>query len=404
MQRANGGPGVGATSRSARYDVAFYVPLIGTLLAGGRDLPPGGAETQIYLLSRALAAQGFRVCVVAYEGDGVPASFDGVDVVRRPPPQWKLRSGPGGKLAEVAAIVRIVRSIDARVFVQRGTSMETGVVALAARARRRRFVYSSANTIDFAWETVADRKNVALFRLGIRLADRIVVQTDEQVELCRRHFEREPVVIKSIAEPAAEPSEPAVSEAFLWVGKLASYKNPLAYVELARAVPEACFRLVGVPSEKDSDGLRDEVERAGAGLANLELIPPRPRAELMSLVDRAVAIVSTSDYEGMPNVLLEGWARGVPALVLGHDPDGVIARDGLGGCAGWSSGRLAELAREMWDSRTSRAALARRSREFVARNHEPDTVAARWAEALGLGDRGVLAGELGPPVASAVKG
>jgi glycosyltransferase involved in cell wall biosynthesis len=371
-------------SASKRYDAVFYVPPIGSLISPGEEPPAGGAETQIYLLSRALAARGLRVCVVAYRTTAQASqSFDGVDVAWRPPPRWRDLPGPVGKLAEALTAWRVIGALDAEVFVQRGTSMETGLVALATKARRRRFVHSTANTIDFTWGEVVDRKNALLYRLGTRLADVIVVQTPEQEELCRRHFRRQPVMIKSLAEPAApRRSSP---EAFLWIAKLAWYKNPLAFVELARAVPEARFRMVGVASEKDSAELSTEVERAAAGVDNLELLPARPRSELMALLDTAVAVVATSDFEGMPNTFLEGWARGVPALALAHDPDGVIEREALGGFARGSPDRLAELTRELWLSRHDQTALSARCLEYVRREHGPEAAARRWADALGLG-------------------
>jgi glycosyltransferase involved in cell wall biosynthesis len=322
--------------------------------------------------------------VIAYQsGEGVPDSFEGVDVVVRPPPGWKARSGPAGKLAELGSVFRTVGAIDADVFVQRGTSMETGLVGLAAKAKRRRFVYSSVSTIDFTWDQVVDRKNGLLYKLGIGLADEIVVQTPEQVELCRQHFGREPVLIRSLAETARERT--VQPDAFLWIGKLAAYKNPLAFVALARAVPEARFRMVAAASEKDSPELAEQVERASAGLGNLEVLAARPRSELMPLVEKAVAVVSTSDFEGMPNTFLEGWTRGVPALALAHDPDGVIEREGVGAFAGGSAERLADLTRTLWLGRHDQSQLARRCREYVNREHSPDVAAERWIQALRLG-------------------
>lgn len=363
--------------RHRRYDVVFYIPWIGSLIAPGSGPPAGGAETQILLVARALARLGARVCVVAYDHDGsLPATFEGFDVRGRPPPRWRSIPGLRGKLAEVASVFRAVLPVDAALYVQRGTSMETGLVALAAKLKRRRFAYSSANTIDFTWGEVADRKNALLFELGVRLADRVVVQTSEQVALCRQHWGIEPVLVRSIAEPAPRQARPG--DAFLWIGKYAHYKRPREFVELARAVPEARFRLVGVRTEKDSEGVAADVERAASGLPNLELLEERPRAEVMSLVERAVAVVSTSDYEGMPNVFLEAWARGVPTLTLAHDPDGIVERERIGGVAHGSTERLAELVRAAWREREDRTELADRCRSYVEREHGAETVAGRW--------------------------
>ena len=51
----------------------------------------------------------------------------------------------------------------------------------------------------------------------------MIVQTEEQADLCRSRFGRDPIVIKSVAEPQPPAGAP---EAFLWVGRLAGYKRP----------------------------------------------------------------------------------------------------------------------------------------------------------------------------------
>jgi glycosyltransferase involved in cell wall biosynthesis len=104
----------------------------------------------------------------------------------------------------------------------------------------------------------------------------------------------------------------------------------------------------------------------------------------MALVNRSVAIVSTSDFEGMPNTFLEGWARGVPAVAFAHDPDGVIERHRLGCFAGGSLERLVTLASSLWEERRDQAELAERCREYVLDYHSPEAVSARWVELLGI--------------------
>ena len=202
--------------------------------------------------------------------------------------------------------------------------------------------------------------------------------------MCEETFHCEPALIRSIAEPAEQRTrEP---DAFLWIARLVWYKRPLEYIELARSVPEATFRMVGVrvPLASGEDELVSEVERAAAEVPNVELMPPRPRQELLELVDSAVAIVNTADFEGMPNIFLEGWARGVPALALTHDPDGVIESREVGWFAHGSKERLAELARAAWEQRDDQAAVAERCRAYVHDEHSADAVAARWQDALRL--------------------
>ncbi len=368
-----------ASSRA--YDVVFYSPSIGPLLTDGSRSPTGGAETQIHLLTQALADRGWRIAVVVHDAPGLPDRVGRVDVVRQRAvrTRWPvLRS-----VSYISSVAGPLLELRTDVLVQRAAGTTTGLVGLVARLRRSRFIYSSANVIDFAYDRLEPkRRHVWLYELGVRLASRVIVQTPEQEELCERRFGRRPVVIKSIAEPAVPRSQKP--DAFLWVGRLTPYKRPLDFVELARRVPEARFRLLGVPGGDDGRRLEGEIRSASQELANLEVLDPRPRAALAPLIDRAVAMVNTAEYEGMPNVYLESWSRGVPALGLHHDPDGVIAREGVGAFAAGDPERFAELARQLWAGREEQSALAARCLDYIEREHSPEAVVGAWESALGL--------------------
>lgn len=364
-------------SRGSRlYDVAFYCPFVGLILSGS-EMPPGGAETQILMLARGLANLGQRVALVVYDdGRKLPEQVDAVTIVARPP--YKGQRRLVGKIQESFCIWYALWKAPADTVVYRCAGVELGMIALYTRFARRRLVYSSANVVDFEFHKIEPRRlNQLVFSLGVKLASRVVVQTAEQVELCRRAFAREPTVIQSICEPMSPQA--SAPEAFLWVGRLVSYKRPLDYLALARALPHAHFWMVGVDGEPE---LTQQVRSLADSIPNLELLTPRPRAQVQDLLARAVASVNTAEFEGMPNVLLEAWAQGVPALVLHHDPNGVIERHGVGGYAAGSSERFAALARELWESRLDRSDLAQRCRRYVAAAHAPGEVTRQWLQLL----------------------
>jgi glycosyltransferase involved in cell wall biosynthesis len=365
------------------YDVVFYAPWAAPLVAG--EPSSGGAERQMLLLAGGMAERGLRVCVVVLPTTrALPASVGEVDVAIQPLPRGGRR--PVRVLSYMSTLGRTIRPLRARVLVQRSAAATTALVAAVARLSGQRFVYSSASDADFEFgRRERRREDVWAFHLGLRLAMVIVVQNEEQAALCRRRFGREPVLIKSIAEFNEARTEPP--EAFVWIGRFAPVKRPEAFVELARRVPEASFRMAGMANSEEETRLAQQIAAAASQLPNLTVFPGLRRDEVDRQLASAVAVVNTSDFEGMSNVFLEGWSRGVPALSLRHDPDGVIARDGLGGFAHGSPGALADIARSMWSSRFDRSDLAHACREYVRREHSADAVVPRWIEALGLESR-----------------
>lgn len=369
--------------RGRSFDVVFHKPWVSALITTRPTLPAGGAETQVLMLARALAQRGLRVAIIVFgRQPDLPTEVEGVSIVRRTIP--KSRRHFVGKVFDELKIWPALWRAPSRAIVHRGGGPELGMVALYARITGRKLVFASANVVDFAYEEMTRKKYMLfMYHLGVRLADDVVVQTEEQVSLCEARFGRRPTLIRSM-EPLAG-AQATSPEAFVWVGRLVSYKRPLEYVELARALPEARFWMLGVPiPHHKEDRLVMEAVIAGArAVPNLEILEPRPHEEVQSLMARAVASVNTAEYEGMPNVLLEAWCRGVPALVLSHDPDSVVTRYGLGGFANDSRADLVELAREQWVTRADRAALAERCRAYIAQHHAPAVIAQEWLDLLG---------------------
>lgn len=337
------------------HDLCIYAPGAWTYYDGHAASDGGGAERQTYLLARALAERGLRVAHVVYPvAAPVAAPEAPVTLVtaRRPD-----RHGSAADLASRSrAVWRALGQADARVQVFRGANGTLGVAALWARRHGRRLVFAGANDSDFTLENFGGPRDPRrrLYTAGLRRADRIVVQTDDQAALARAGFPgAAPVQLNSFVAPAE--AAPGPGEAFLWVSRLVGYKRPLAYADLAAAMPQARFWMITTRSAtSEHDRLRAELERRAATLTNLELLDQRPHAELQQLIGRAVAMVNTSEFEGMPNTWLEGWARGVPALTLSFDPDGRIARHGLGTAAGGSWEDFVAGARRLWDARAAR--------------------------------------------------
>jgi glycosyltransferase involved in cell wall biosynthesis len=242
-----------------------------------------------------------------------------------------------------------------------------------------------ANDLDFDFDRQdRSRLQLAMYRRGLSGAELVVVQREEQVELARRAGAGPVVLIPSIAQPA----EPATQkpDAFLWAARLVDYKRPLEYVHLAKSLPGAHFRMIWYPCAETRPGLITELEEGARGVENLELIGRTPRAEVLELIARSYAVVVTSAAEGMPNVFLEAWSRGVPVISLDYDPDGKIARERLGIAAGGSPDRFRDAAESVWRDPDLRAELGERGRAYVREVHSPEAVSQRWAEVL----RGLL--------------
>jgi glycosyltransferase involved in cell wall biosynthesis len=363
-----------------RADVAIYTPPAAPLYAEGGGWA-GGAEIQMYQLAHALAEAGLRVRhIVEPDPSERLIGFDGgVETVR-------VGRKEGTRIfGRRRGIIASLATADARVYVQRCAGWDTGLIAAWARLHHRYFIFSTSSDADAmldrevarrAGAAFPDRRSHLQYRLGLRLANAMVVQTERQRDLVRSKLGIHARVIPSFAQPG--PPARQGREAFLWIGRPIEIKDPLAYVALARRLPEARFWMV-VPDLGACDGLAERVRQETA-LPNLELLPARPRGDLIDLYRRAVALVNTSELEGFPNTFLEAWSHGTPTLSLKVDPDGVIGAYGIGAVGGGSMDRLVAAARSYWESRST--GFSEAAQVYIRRVHDPSVVGEQWVRLI----------------------
>jgi glycosyltransferase involved in cell wall biosynthesis len=369
--------GVAASARPRELNVCIVAHMAFGALAGSRG-HLGGVEFQTSLLARWLAERGHRVCMITWnEGQTDEQAVDGIRVITA------CRQDEGWPIARFVhprwtSLVAALRRADADLYYHNCADCVTGQVALWCRARARRFVYSVASNADCEprLPLLTTARDKVLFVAGLRRADRIVAQTDVQRRMLRENFGLDAAVIPL---PTPDRSAAAGSRAVgppgrrvAWIGRLCAVKRPDLLLDLAERCPDHAFDLVG--PEDGTAYARRIVDRA-RGVANVTVHGPVSRDRAGALLDAAACLVCTSEIEGFPNTFLEAWSRRVP-VVSTFDPDGVIARHGLGVSAD-PAGLPAAVA-EMTGSRSLWLEASERARRYYLAHHTIDSVMPRF--------------------------
>lgn len=338
----------------------------------------GGAEVQQCILARLLAGAGYRVSMITYDhGQPAVASVDGVSVHK------SFREHAGIPVLRflhprVSTMWRVMREVDADVYYQRSSAMWTALIAEFCRRHGKRSIYAGASDRDFdiGQEQIRLARDRWLYRRGLRRVDRIVVQNPYQLESCRRNHGRDPILIPSCYELPAD-ARPGQDDCVLWVGTIHGYKRPEWLLDIAARLPHRRFVMVGGPSAgaRYKAGYLEAVRERAAQLPNVQFTGFLPLAEVERWFDRARVLVSTSVYEGMPNVFLQAWARGVPtiATVDVGAPVNTVFGDPQQGAE--------KLERLFTDGALWQRASADSS-DYFRRNHSPGEVLARYARLL----------------------
>jgi glycosyltransferase involved in cell wall biosynthesis len=278
----------------------------------------GGAEVQQAILARLLARASHRVSMICCDyGQPSPVEVDGVTVHKafRPDEGLPLLRFLHPRLSSMWCAMR---EVDADVYYQRSSAVWTGIVSAFCRWHGKGSIYAGASDRDFVRgeEQIRFARDRWIYRRGLATVDAIVAQNKVQVETCRKYHGREAVLIQSCYElPKNSSSER--KDLVLWVGTIHDQKRPELLLEMARRLPQRRFVIVGGPSpkgERFQPGYYESIRDQAAQLPNVEFTGFLPLAEVEPWFDRARVLVSTSVYEGMPNVFLQAWARGVPIV------------------------------------------------------------------------------------------
>ncbi|HEX7052818.1 MAG TPA: glycosyltransferase family 4 protein [Burkholderiales bacterium] len=359
--------------------VCFVAPYAWPVLSADPSLKVvGGAEVQQCILARLLAAHGYRVSMVSFDfGQPARVVHEGIEVIKA----FAERDGiPVLRFLHprLTGMWRALREADADIYYQRSAAVWTEVVAQFCRRHGRRSIYAGASDRDFqpSREQIRFARDRWLFRRGLAHVDRVVVQNRFQLAACRRNHGRDAVLVPScyLLPEGARRASPA-NETVLWVGSLHPHKRPGWLLDIAERLPHRRFVLVGGPSlggEVVQPGLYEAVRRRAEALPNVEFTGFLPLAEVERRFDSARVLVSTSLSEGMPNVFLQAWARGVPTLAtidVGA-PANTVFDDVDEGAE--------RIERLLVDEALWRRASAD-SLEFFRRNHSAEEVLARYA-------------------------
>lgn len=202
--------------------------------------------------------------------------------------------------------------------------------------RRRRAILEAASAVE-GYFCVSHPLAESLARAGIAARKIHVVPNGVDTRLFRYRSQAEAAVLLSErlanVRTAWDPTDLSV-QYVLFVGNLVSVKNPEllldAWAHLCRESGKGAVRrrLVIIGTGPLAPSLHRQARRLGVRETTL-LLGSRPQSEVAIWMNRADALCLTSVSEGMPNVVLEALASGLPVVatdvgacreILAHEP------------------------------------------------------------------------------------
>ena len=344
-----------------------------------------GEPLQHTLLATALARRGYRVSMVVLDhGQPDGAVWEGVQtfkayalgaglpVLRFVHPRW-------------TGLVSALNRADADVYYSSCAGGLVGQLGMFCARRGKRFVFRTASDADCKPDALIamgpwPRRDKWLYERGLRRASSVLVQSAHQQELMRRNYGLDSSIAGMIVQPSGSEREFGERDIdALWVSNLRSVKRPDVLLSIAERLPHVSFHMVG-GTTPGAAGFFATVKAQAESRSNVTFHGAVAYRNVSEFYSRARVLVNTSDVEGFPNTYLQAWASGTPVVTF-FDPDGVIAREGLGATVRTAQ-EMCEAVRRLTSDESEWKAARRRCLDFIERHYSEDVVLQPYLEAF----------------------
>jgi glycosyltransferase involved in cell wall biosynthesis len=342
----------------------------------------GGAEKQQAEIARGLILRSVSVLILDLLYDGPTVTIDGIEL--RP---LKTTASGNPVICRLTAARQLADELHrsrADVFYIRGMSPVFGTVLAWTKIAGKKFIWGMAHDRHLnprlLWPVTWQLKGVnrlyhhgrllANTTAGIKLADRVLCQTLQQMEAVRKRGRRGRL-LRNIFSSTAPPRAEQLSAELLWVGKFTGRKGERELLQLARLLPHRRIRVI-CPLSGAFFGT--ETAREIQAQPNLVLVGHMEYQDVLAEMSRAPMLIHTGLLEGFANVFIEAWACGCPVVSLFVDPDKLLSSGSLGFCALGSLEKMVEQIEVLSKDPGGNREIGRRGVEYVAIRHAPETV------------------------------
>ncbi len=278
----------------------------------------GGAEVQLFLLATELAQRhdlDIHFMVADYNQSFIE-NYHNVNI-------WKAINFKNNFILQSFTFFKVFNKINADIYIQRTLTLQSGLIALYCKLKRKKFIYMVAHDseVDGTHKLYRNKITNFLAKINFKFAHKIVVQNNYQNEkLLAQKFN--PHIVKSsypIEKNFKKPNYPKI----LWVGRSEPWKRPELFLEIAKLFPLEKFIMICAPST-DTPELAKKIKAESTHIKNLEFIEFVPFKDINQYFLNAKIYINTSVKEGFPNTFIQATKNRTPILSLNVNPDNFI--------------------------------------------------------------------------------
>lgn len=321
--------------------ICFIAPGAYQLLSNKKITYVTGPDLHQVLLARELVLNGFLVSIIVYcDDNSTDECINNIRILKVKTPRIQNRFY--NVLIKTFYFWLSMIRADADIYYIRGGI--PGIISIFSKLIRKKIVYSIASD---AWvdRSIITEKVQGFSKsftysgvfgnlIDIKLADVVLVQTENQRKLLKNNFNKNGILIRTpfhIPKESDHKRKRTFPPSIIWVGTLTDVKKPEIFIEIAKKMPCYNFQMIGGPLQENNK--YKELIREAIKLPNFEYIGVVPFDKISEYFKKADLLINTSLFEGYPHTFIQAWMYQVPVVSLNANPDQVIIRHKLGFCS-----------------------------------------------------------------------
>ena len=174
-----------------------------------------------------------------------------------------------------------------------------------------------------------------LFRnMGMKKIDTGWSQNDFQFNMLYKNFNiKTERIISGHPYPKNKRSPNAIfkTKTILWCANFGSHKRPKLFLKIAKLLKDYDYNFIMIGSHSDKKIVNEILQNTPE---NLKITGHLNYEDNLKEFDRSSIFINTSSLkgDGFPNTFPQSWARGLPTISIGFDPDNIIKKNNLGYC------------------------------------------------------------------------
>jgi len=343
----------------------------------------GGAEKQIYYISKALIKAGHIVDLYTMDID---KSFikEGVNII----PTWNPRKGIP-KLRYITyrlpALKKQLKSINYDIVYMRGRSLYSASVIKALYSTKTITVIGIAHDSNLSWRTWKQSfptrskwgdffswLNLKYFHaFSLRLADVVITQNDYQSEIAKK-YSTNVLLCPNIIQNNMKKNSPQhiVYSDVVWIGGLRLEKGIESLFQIIDSLPKIKFTVIG-----ETTGSRQyHISKKLMQKHNVIYLNHVDNNSIHGILRASKLLLNTSPHEGFSNTFLEAWLSGIPVIALHVNPSKLLSDMKLGYCANGDKDALIKNMLYLLNNKSLRTEMGNYAKKYVLKEHNADKV------------------------------